>query len=151
MERISYSEIPNGLFGAMMKINEYLKKTTLENKLLELVKYYVSQINGCAYCIDMHYKEAIHAGETELRLYSLSVWKEVPYYSDKEKAVLAFAEAVTKISIEGVADEVFLKLSEFFSKEEIANLTLAIVEINSWTRLMRTFNFTPGKYKVTTK
>lgn len=148
MERISYTEVPKGLFGAMMKINEYLKQTDLDNKLLELVKYHVSQINGCAYCIDMHYKEAIHEGETELRLYSLSVWNEVPYYSDKEKAVLAFAEAVTNIHENGVADDVYTPLTDVFSKEEIANLTLAIAEINSWTRLMRTFNITPGNYEV---
>lgn len=151
MERITYSEIPKGLFSGMLKINNYLEKTTLDIKLLELIKYRVSQINGCAYCIDMHYKEALHAGESELRLHSSSVWKEVPYYSDKEKAALAFAEAVTNISICGVTDEIYFMLTEFFCKEEIANLTLAIVEINSWTRLMKTFNFTPGKYNVASK
>lgn len=148
MERISYKEVPKGLFGTMMKINDYLKQTALDNRLLELLKYYVSQINGCAYCIDMHYKEAVHEGETELRLYSLSVWKEVPYYTDKEKAVLLFVEAVTNIHEKGVPDEVYNPLTNFFSKEDIANLTLAIAEINSWTRLMRTFNFSPGKYEV---
>jgi AhpD family alkylhydroperoxidase len=148
MERIPYSEMPSGLFGVMMKINEYLKQTTLDNKLLELVKYHVSQINGCAYCLDMHYKEAIQAGESELRLISSLVWKEVPYYTDKEKAVLAFTEAVTNISENNIDDDVYSPLTAIFSKEEIANLTLAIAEINSWTRLMKTFKFTPGNYKV---
>jgi len=147
MERITFKEIPQGLFGKMMRVEEYLNNSGLDSKLLELARYRVSQINGCAYCIDMHHIEALNEGETELRLHSLSAWRDSPFYSDKEKAVLAYAEAVTKISEDEINDSVYQPLLKFFSKQEIANLTLAVAQINSWTRLAKSLKFAPGNYK----
>ncbi|HTI89299.1 MAG TPA: carboxymuconolactone decarboxylase family protein, partial [Puia sp.] len=105
----------------------------------------VSTINGCAYCLDMHFKDAVARGESEQRLYSVAAWRDCPYYSDKERAALAYAEAVTAGNVE---DEVFDALTEFFSKKEIADLTLAVATINTWNRLNRAFRTVPGGYKV---
>ena len=100
---------------------------------MELVKYRVSQIIGCAYCLDMHHNEAIHHGETELRLHSLSAWKECPYYTDKERTVLEFTKALTLIREHQIADEIFETLSDHFSKQEIADLTLLVNQISTPT------------------
>src|SRR5438445_12750658 len=94
-QRISVQEVPKGLVDGMVKTESYLKGSGLDQKLLNLMQYRVSQINGCGYCLDMHHKDAIHLGESELRLYTLPAWKECPYYSEKERAVLAFAESLT--------------------------------------------------------
>src|SRR5882757_8581175 len=106
--RISFKDASNGFIDGLMKTGSYLKKSGLDQKLLTLVDYRVSQINGCAFCLDMHHKDAIHLGETELRLHSLAAWKECPYYTEQERAVLAYAEAVTTGSVE---DEVFEALT----------------------------------------
>ena len=147
-ERISFRDVNPNLMKRVMDIELYLKKSGLDLKLLELVKYRVSQINGCAYCLDMHHKEAIEMGEEELRLHSLPVWRECPFYTDKERAVLAFAEAVTSTNYKDVDDEVFSDLEPFYSLEEIADLTLAITQINTWNRINRVFRPVPGNYKV---
>jgi len=143
--RISFEDTSKGFTDGLMKTGGYLKKSGLDQKLLTLVDYRVSQINGCAYCLDMHHKDAIHLGETELRLHSLAAWKECPYYTEQERAVLAYAEAVTTGSVE---DDVFEALTPFFSKPQIADLTLAIANINSWNRLNKAFRSTPGNYQV---
>lgn len=148
MERITFKEIPNGIIENLMSIENYLNKTALGLNLLELIRLRVTQINNCAYCVDMHYKELKHLGETELRLSSLFMWHDTPYFTKKERAVLAFTEALTLISNKDVSDDIFQCLTEFFSKDEIADLTLAIAQINTWNRLVRTFNFTPGNYQV---
>ncbi len=148
MERISYQELPHGLLSKMMNIENFINASGIELNVLELIRYRVSQINGCAFCVDMHYKEAKDKGETEIRLYSLSVWKDSYIYSDKEKVVLDFTEALTNVSGNDIDDELYNSLTVYFSKNEIAILTLAIAQINSWTRLMKTFKFTPGNYKV---
>jgi AhpD family alkylhydroperoxidase len=106
-----------------------------------------SQINGCAYCLDMHWKDAIKLGETEQRLYSLPAWKECPYYTDAERAALAYTEAVTKIPDTDVSDEVYNELSKHFNKAQIADITMAIIAINSWNRLNVAFRTIPGDYK----
>jgi AhpD family alkylhydroperoxidase len=147
-QRISYQEVNKGLMDGLMKTEFYLKKTTLDAKLQELMKYRVSQINCCGYCLDMHHKEAISMGETELRLHSLAAWREVPYYSEQERAVLAFAEVLTNASSQHVTDEVFNNLAAHFSKAEIADLTLAISQINTWNRINKAFGTIPGNYKV---
>ncbi|SFE02263.1 alkylhydroperoxidase AhpD family core domain-containing protein [Chitinophaga sp. CF118] len=144
-QRIAHEEITPAFFDGLFKTGAYLKKSGLDPKLVELVTYRVSQINGCAFCLDMHHKDAIHAGETEQRLYSLAAWEETPYYTDKERAGLAFAEAVIKGH---VADSIFDALTPLFSKQEIADLTLAIVTVNSWNKLNITFKIVPGTYKV---
>ncbi|THU41160.1 carboxymuconolactone decarboxylase family protein [Niastella caeni] len=147
-QRIAFTDVTKGLFDGLFKTEMYLKKSGIDPKLQELIKYRVSQINGCAYCLDMHHKEAIALGETEQRLYSLTAWKECPYYSDKERAVLAYAEAVTNLHQHGITDALFETLTQYFSKAEIADLTMAIANINSWNRLNISFRTVPGNYKV---
>jgi AhpD family alkylhydroperoxidase len=146
--RIEFADATKGILDGMFKTEMYLHKSGLDLKLLELIKYRVSQINGCAYCLDMHHKEAIALGETEQRLHSVSAWRECPYYTDKERAVLAYAEAVTNLHQHGLTDELFENLSQHFSKAEIADLTLAVANINSWNRLNISFRTVPGGYKV---
>ena len=148
MERISYQDIPENIFGALMHIEDILKNSGLDKKLLKLITLRVSQINGCAYCVDMHYKELKHTGETELRLSSLCVWEETPYFSEKERAVLNFAEALTVLNGRPILDTTYAPLLNHFNKSEIAYLSFAITQINTWNRLMKTFLLTPGNYKV---
>jgi AhpD family alkylhydroperoxidase len=147
-ERITLQDVPKGFADGLMKSEMYLKKSSLDHKTLELVKYRVSQINGCAFCLDMHHKEAIALGETEQRLHSIAAWRECPYYNEKEKAALAFAEALTHISGRDIDDALYQSLTNVFSKEEIADLTLGIAQINSWNRINRAFHTVPGNYKV---
>lgn len=146
-QRIAFTDANKGLLDGLFKIGMYLKQSGLDHKLLELIKTRASQINGCAYCLDMHWKDAIVLGETEQRLYSLPAWKECPYYTDAERAALAYTEAVTKIPQTDVSDEVFNELSRHFNKAQIADLTMAIISINSWNRLNVAFRSTPGGYK----
>ena len=148
MERISYQDIPKGMFENLMSTEDYINKSSLDMQLLELIRLRVAQKNGCAYCVDMHHKELKHLGETDLRLSSLCVWKETPYFSEKEMAALNLTDALTKMSRDPLPEEVFEVLTPHFSKEEICYLTLAISQINTWTRLMKTFKFTPGNYQV---
>jgi AhpD family alkylhydroperoxidase len=148
MERISYQEVPAEVFNKLRAVEDYLESSTIGLPLLELLRLRVSQINGCAYCVDMHYKELKHKNETELRMSSLCVWQETPYFSDKERAVLQLAESLTKLNGEPIHESVYKSLFEFFSKAEICNLALVISQINTWNRLMITFQFTPGNYKV---
>lgn len=147
-ERISFTEISPQLINVLMQTEKYIKKSGLSVQLMELVKYRVSQINGCAYCLDMHHKEAIRHGESELRLHSLPAWKECPYYSDKERIALDFAETLTLISKYVVTDNQYKTLSDQFSKQEIIDLTLLINQINLWNRFMKVFATTPGNYQV---
>ena len=148
MERITYQDIPQGMFENLMTTEDYINNSSLEIHLLELIRLRVGQKNGCAYCVDMHHKELQHLGETDLRLSSLCVWKETPYFSNRERAVLTLTDALTKLSREPLSDRIFKLLLPYFTKEEICYLTLAISQINTWTRLMKTFKFTPGKHQV---
>lgn len=148
MERISQSELPQGMMQTLLQTQHYVDNCGLDPKLVELVRFRVSQINSCAYCLDMHYKEAIAAGETPLRLISVSAWRETPYYSPEEQAALAFAETLTKLPADENSEHIHDELKKYFSKEDIAKLTLAIVQINSWNRIVRSFGPEPGKYKV---
>ena len=147
MERISQKEA-GAVYQQMYQLQQFVDKSGLDKKLLYLLKFRVSQINSCAYCIDMHYKEAIHAGETPLRIISVHAWRETPYYTPEERAVLAFAENLTHLRPEENSDGILDDLSKFYSKEQIATLTLAIVAINGWNRMVRAFGPVPGKYKV---
>lgn len=126
-------------------ITGYLKKSPVEDSLLELVFFRVSQINNCAYCLDMHSKDARAKGETEQRLYGLSAWSETPYYTDRERAAFAWAEAVTSCH---VPDQAYKEVKEQFTDEELIDLTLAITTINTWNRLNLAFPNEPGSYKV---
>lgn len=151
MERISQNDLPEGLFQVVMQVQNYLDKSGLDLKLQSLVKFRVSQINNCAYCLDMHYKEAIEHGETPLRLISLDAWRETPYYSPREQAALAFAEILTHMPTEKSSDTIHEALSKHFSKQEIALLTVSIAQINTWNRITRSFGTVPGNYKVKLK
>ena len=151
MERISQKDLPEGLIQTMFQVQQYVDHSGLDLKLLELIRMRVSQINSCAYCIDMHLKVGIEAGETPLRLVSVSAWRETPYYSPEEQAVLAFAETLTRLPEEQHSDHIHDELNKYFSKEEIAKLTLAIIQINSWNRLTRSFGTVPGKFQVKQK
>ena len=148
MERIGYQDIPNGMFEKLMGLEALVNDSSLSMQLLEIIRLRVAQLNQCAYCVDMHHKELQHLGESDLRLYSLSVWKETDYFSQKEQWVLEFTERLTILGEEGISDVLFERLSQYFDKAEIALLTLAIAQINTWTRLMRTFRFKPGVYSV---
>ena len=147
MERISFKDAA-GVYNALKTGQNYVDQCGIDYKLLELVRLRVSQINSCAYCLDMHYKEAIHAGETPLRLISVSAWRETSYYSPQEQAALAFAEVLTHMPAEEHSDAIHDELNKYFTKEEIANLTMAIIQINSWNRLTRSFGSVAGHYKV---
>jgi len=149
MERISYQDIPKGMFEKLRDIEDYLENSSIEFKLLELIRLRVAQKNGCAYCVDMHHKELKAIGESDLRLASLCVWAETPFFTNKERVVLTFTDYLTKLSREPLKDAIYNPLLEHFSKTDICYLTLAISQINTWTRLMKTFKFEAGKYKVT--
>lgn len=148
MERITYIDVPLEIFESLRNIESLLNNSALEKKLHYLIKLRVSQMNGCAYCVDMHYKELKHLNEEELRLSSLCVWDETPYFTEKERAVLLFAEKLSSINNETIADDIYNSLLKFFNKKEICYLTLAISQINTWNKLMKTFRFTPGVYEV---
>ena len=145
--RIDYNKAAPEVMKAMLGLESQVHKSGLENSLLNLVKLRASQINGCAYCIDMHSKDARARGETEQRLYELDAWRETPFYSKRERAALAWTEAVTLITTGHAPDEVFEVAREQFSEAELANLTLAIVAINGWNRLGIAFRAEPGSYQ----
>src|SRR6266446_2395525 len=129
--RIDYLKHAPGVVKAMLGVEEYLHAAGLDSKLLDLMRLRASQINGCAYCIDMHWKDLRAAGEPEQRLYGLDAWVESPYYSERERAALAWAEAVTNIGEGRVSDSVFEEVRKFFSEKEVTDLTLAVTAINS--------------------
>jgi AhpD family alkylhydroperoxidase len=151
MERISYKELPHGFLTPLLKVQEYVNNSGLEFSILELVRMRVSQINSCAYCLDMHLKEGVHGGETPLRLISVSAWRETSYYTPKEQAALAFAETLTRLPADEHSDHIHDDLKKHFTKEEIAHLTLAIIQINSWNRMVRSFGTVAGNYQVQSK
>ena len=131
-----------------MKVESLINESSIDYSMLELIRLRVSQKNGCAYCVDMHHKESAHAAVPEIKLVSLVAWEEANCFSDKERAVLRFADSLTKLDRAGLADEVYQSLLKFFSKEEICFLTLCVCQINTWTRLMKTFRSEPGNYEV---
>ncbi|MFC7525072.1 carboxymuconolactone decarboxylase family protein [Parapedobacter sp. GCM10030251] len=147
-ERITYQDYPAGLLEGMRKTQDFIESSGLDHKLLELLYMRVSQINSCAYCMDMHYKKGLYYGETPLRLISVSAWRETPYYSEAEQAVLEFAETMTHMPTEAHTDGLHDKLQKHFTRQEIAILSLAVAQINSWNRLMRSFGAVPGNFKV---
>jgi AhpD family alkylhydroperoxidase len=145
--RIGYLKVGRGAYEAMLGIEKYLHQCGIEQSLLTLIKLRGSQINGCAYCIDMHWKDLRAAGETEQRLYGLDAWEESPYYSDRERAALAWTEAVTNVQEGHVPDHVYEQVRKFFSEKELGDLTLAVAAINSWNRLNIAARTVPGTYK----
>ena len=145
--RIDYLKSARGAYHAMLGIEHYLQQCGLEESLLHLLKLRVSQVNGCAYCIDMHWKDLRAAGESEQRLYGLDAWEESPYYTDRERAAFAWAESVTNIQDGHVPDAVFEHVKNFFNDKELADLTLAVTAINSWNRLSIAARTVPGTYQ----
>ena len=144
--RLNYAAASPGAYEAMAGIERYVRNCGLEHSLLELVKTRASQINRCAYCIDMHTTDARAEGETEQRLYALSAWRETPFFSPRERAALEWTEALTLISQHDVPDDLYARVREHFSEEEIVNLSLAIIGINGWNRLAIPFRSVPGTY-----
>jgi AhpD family alkylhydroperoxidase len=145
--RIDYLKVGRGVYEAMLGLEKYLHQCGLEQKLLDLIKLRVSQINGCAYCIDMHWKDLRSLGETEQRLYGLDAWQESPYYTDRERAALARAESVTNIKETHAPDDVYQETRKSFNEKELADLTLAISAINAWNRLSISARTVPGLYQ----
>ncbi len=146
--RLESQKASPGAIHAMLALENFVHKSSkLEPSLLELVKMRASQINGCAYCLDMHSKDARAAGETEQRLYTLNAWRETPFFTDRERAALAWTEAVTLITEGHVPDAVYKEARQQFSEEELVNLTMALVAINGWNRLSIAFRAVPGDYQ----
>ncbi len=145
--RLSYTKVAPGAYTVMSQLQRYVDNSGLEKSLLELVKLRASQINGCAYCIDMHTKDARANGETEQRLYGLSAWHEAPFYTDRERAALLWTETVTLVSETHIPDDVYEAARKQFDEKEIVDLTMAIVAINGWNRLAIGFRTVPGSYQ----
>jgi len=145
--RIDGMKVAPGVLEVMLEIEKYLRKSGLDRNLLNLMYLRASQINGCAYCLDMHWKDLRAAGETEQRLYGLDAWKESPYYTDRERAALAWTEAITNIQEGHVPNPVFEEVRKYFSEKEVADLTLATTAINSWNRLNIALRTVPGAYQ----
>jgi AhpD family alkylhydroperoxidase len=139
-----------GAVKAMMGLETFVRQSGLETSLVDLIRTRVSQINGCAYCIDMHTKDARAAGESEQRLYALNAWRETPFFSGRERAALEWAETLTLIMNNDVPDEIYDRVREHFSEEELINLTLAVVAINGWNRIALPFRAVPGSYEPAT-
>ncbi|HEY7357174.1 MAG TPA: carboxymuconolactone decarboxylase family protein [Ktedonobacterales bacterium] len=144
---MSYGKAAPGVYQAMLGLESYLRECGLEANLLDLVKLRASQINGCAYCLDMHSKDLRARGESEQRLYLLDAWRESPFYTERERAALAWTEAVTLLEHRQVPDEVYEQARRSFSEKELADLTLALVAINGWNRLNISFQTLPGGYQ----
>ncbi|ROI06734.1 carboxymuconolactone decarboxylase family protein [Chryseobacterium sp. G0240] len=144
--RIDLHQMPKGLLEGLIKTELYLKKSGLDLKLIELVKYRVSQINKCGYCLDMHHQEALALGESELRLHTLIAYKECPYFEDHEKLALEFAENLTLTSETEVDDQLYARLKKYYPEEQIFMLTLVITQINAWNRINKTVGAVPGSY-----
>jgi len=144
--RLNYPTIAPEPLKLMYAMEKYLGGCGLERPLIELVKIRASQINGCAYCLDMHTKDARAEGETEQRMYALNAWRETPFYTDRERAALAWTEAVTRIP-DGVPDALYEEARQHFDEKELADLTWAVAAINAWNRVAISFRSVPGTYK----
>jgi AhpD family alkylhydroperoxidase len=145
--RIDPAKTAPDAFKAFTNLESYVRRCGLERPLLELVRVRASQINGCAFCLDMHTKDARAAGETEQRLYGLNAWREAPYYTDRERAALAWTEAVTLVAKDQVPDNVYDTVRSHFSEKELVDLTVAVATINAWNRLAIAFRTEAGNYK----
>jgi len=146
-QRLDYAKTSPGASRALYGVETYLQSCGLDAKLLDLVRLRASQINGCAFCIDMHWKDLRAEGESEQRLYSLDAWREAPGYSEREQAALAWAEAVTLVAASRVPDEVYEQARRQFTDKELVDLTLAITAINSWNRMSISFRKDAGEYQ----
>jgi AhpD family alkylhydroperoxidase len=146
-QRVDYSKVETGAIKAVLGLETYVRQCGLEHSLIELIKLRASYINGCAYCVDMHSKDALAQGETAQRIFAVPVWHETPFFTPRERAALAFTEAVTLISRDGVPDDVYAATRKHFSEEEMVKLAMAIATINVWNRLAITFRSDVGSYQ----
>jgi AhpD family alkylhydroperoxidase len=145
--RFNYNTAAPGVYDAMDALDRYLAASSLDRRLLYLVQLRASQLNGCAYCIDMHWKDLRALDDTEQRLCSLDAWRECPYYTDRERAALAWTEAVTCVANGHVPDSAHDEVRTHFNETELADLTLAVATTNAWNRLSIAARLTPGTYK----
>lgn len=145
--RMDLGKTNSAAYQAMLHLERYVRGSGIAPTLLELIKIRASQINGCAFCIDMHTKDARVNGETEQRIYALSAWQETPFFTPEERAVLALTEAVTLIATDRVSDALYDEVSRYFTSDEIANLLMAIVTINGWNRITIATRMVPGSYE----
>ncbi len=144
--RINYGKV-SGVYDAMEMVDQYVDNSGLDESLLHLIRLRASQINGCAYCLDMHAKDLRALGETEQRVYSVAAWRHCSYYSERERAALAWTEAITLIAEGHAADAVYEDTRRHFTEKELADLTLAVAQINSWNRLSIAARLVPGEYQ----
>jgi AhpD family alkylhydroperoxidase len=149
--RIDYRKHASEAIKAMLDLEKYIASSGLDHRLIHLLKMRASQINGCAFCIDMHAKDARALGETEQRLYELDAWRETPFYTDRERAALAWTEAVTNVAQTHVPDEVYEEVRKQFSEKEIVDLTVVAAVINMWNRIAISTRAVPGHYKAAAK
>src|SRR5438552_18338791 len=145
--RLNVAAVSAGAYHAMLGLEKYIHESSIEPKLVHLLKMLASQINGCAYCLDMHSKDERAEGETEQRLYALDAWRETPFYSARERAALAWTEALTLIAHTHAPDDVYRDVRAQFSERELVDLTIAIVAINGWNRIAIGFRAEPGTYQ----
>src|SRR5512134_2463424 len=145
--RLNYAKVAPGTYDAMDALDRYVQACDLEKPLVLLVQLRASQVNGCAYCLDMHWKDLRALGETEQRLYSLDAWRECPYYTERERAALAWAEAVTMITDGHAPERLFEEARSHFSEQELCDLTLAIATVNAWNRLSISARLVSGGYQ----
>ncbi len=145
--RLDYKRISPDGYKALSQLEAFVRHSGLDPQLLELVKIRASQMNGCAFCIDMHTKDARAKGETEQRIYALDAWREAPFFTEKERAALAWTEAITNIQQGHAPEAVYQELSRHFSETERVNLTYAITTINAWNRIAIGFRLVPGDYQ----
>jgi AhpD family alkylhydroperoxidase len=144
--RIDLMHVNSGVIQAMLGLEQQVRQSGLDHKLLDLVRMRASQINGCSYCLDMHSKDARASGETEQRLYGLDAWRDTPYYSQRERAALEWTEALTLVSADRVPDDVYERVRQQFSEDELVHLSLAVISINGWNRLNIAARTVPGDY-----
>jgi AhpD family alkylhydroperoxidase len=149
--RIDYRKYAPEALRSMLELEKYIASSGLDHKLIHLMKMRASQINGCAYCIDMHSKDARAIGETEQRLYELDAWRETPFYDDRERAALAWTEAITNVAETHVPDEIYEEVRKQFGEKEIIDLTVVATTINMWNRLAIATRAVPGHYKPATR
>lgn len=150
-QRINIVETGSRALQALYGLGKYLEKSQIEKSLIDFINLRVSQINGCAYCLDMHSKDLRAEGESEQRLYVLNAWREAPFYSDRERAALAWAEALTNLN-GAVPDEIYNEAKKYFSESELIDITMVVVAINCWNRINLAFGspvgtYTPGQWK----
>lgn len=147
VQRMDYRNTDPKALKGMLKMEKHVAKSNLKHSLRELIKLRASQINGCTYCIEMHTKDALENGETEQRIHALEEWRETTLFSDRERAALAWTEALTLISENGISDSLYNTVLGYFSEKELIALTMAIIAINGWNRLAKSFRTLPGSYE----